>query len=175
MPAGLHRCYGANDLHFITCSCFHRRPFLDDPRRRTKFLEVLEEVRQSYQFVVAAYVVMPEHFHLLVTEPERDDLSCVMQVLKQRAARKLLPELRSSRVDEEHFWQRRFYDFNVWSAAKHNEKVHYMHLNPVRRGLVAKPEDWMWSSYRFYAYREPGVVTVNAPGSAKLRVGVPAA
>jgi REP-associated tyrosine transposase len=126
--------------------------------------------------VIAAYVVMPEHFHLLVTEPERDDLSRVMQVLKQRVARRALPQLRASGLrNEEHFWQTRFYDFNVWSAVKHTEKVRYIHRNPVRRGLVAEPEQWSWSSYRAYAYREPGIVIVNAPGSAKLKVTHPAA
>ncbi len=171
MPTGLHRSYGANDMHFITCSCFSRRPLLSVPARRTVFLQVLEEARQSFQFVVAAYVVMPEHFHLLVSEPERDDLSLVMQVLKQRVACQLLLPLRGSPpIDQQHFWQRRFYDFNVWSAARHSEKVHYIHLNPVRRGLVTAPEQWVWSSFRAYAYREPGIVMVNAPGSAKLKV-----
>jgi len=111
MPAGLHRCYGAGDMHFITGSCFQRRPLLDNPARRTLFLEILEEVRQKHQFVIAAYVAMPEHFHLLVSEPEQGDLSLVMQVLKQRVARQALPGLRRSGVsivDEEHFWQRRF-------------------------------------------------------------------
>jgi len=164
-------------MHFITCSCLRRRPLLDDPARRTLFLEILEEVRRKHQFVIAAYVVMPEHFHLLVSEPDECDLSRVMQVLKQRVARRLLPDLRRSGLstDEEHFWQRRFYDFNVWSAAKHAEKVHYIHQNPVRRGLVAEPEQWAWSSFRACAYREPGIVLVNAPGSAWLRVRVPAA
>jgi putative transposase len=178
MPAGLRRYYGADDMHFITCSCFQRRPLLNDSARRTPFLEILEEVRQKHQFVVAAYVVMPEHFHLLVSEPERDDLSLVMQVLKQRVARRALPELRRSGIsiaDEEHFWQRRFYDFNVWSAAKHVEKVRYIHRNPVRRGLVTAPEQWSWSSYRTYAYRERGIALVNAAGSAKLKIREPAA
>ena len=49
------------------------------------------------------------------------------------------------------FWQARFYDFNIWSRQKKNEKLHYMHNNPVTRGLVAQPGDWLWSSYSFYA------------------------
>jgi putative transposase len=178
MPAGLHRYYGSQNMHFITCSCFQRRPLLDDPTLRTLFLEVLENVRQNYQFVVAAFVVMPQHFHLLVSEPERGNLSQVMQVLKQRVARRALSELRQSETavsDEEHFWQRRFYDFNVWSASKHAEKMHYIHQNPVRRGLVAEPGQWSWSSFRAYACHEPGIVVVNAPGSAKLKLRNPAA
>jgi hypothetical protein len=50
------------------------------------------------------------------------------------------------------FWQQRFYDFNVWSAKKRIEKLNYMHWNPVKRGLVAEPGLWAWSSYRFYQY-----------------------
>jgi len=55
------------------------------------------------------------------------------------------------------FWQSRFYDFNVWTQKKRVEKLRYMHQNPVTRGLVAEPEDWRWSSYRFYLLGEPGL------------------
>ena len=61
----------------------------------------------------------------------------------------------------EHVWQKRFYDFNVWNEAKRVEKLRYIHRNPVNRGLVAKPEQWAWSSFRAYAYREKGPVRVN--------------
>jgi putative transposase len=57
------------------------------------------------------------------------------------------------------FWQRRFYDFNVWSKKKRIEKLNYMHMNPVKRGLVADPKLWLWSSYRFYQYREKSLCT----------------
>jgi putative transposase len=52
------------------------------------------------------------------------------------------------------FWQSRFYDFNVWSKKKRIEKLNYMHMNPVKRGLVTDPKLWPWSSYRFYQYGE---------------------
>jgi hypothetical protein len=57
------------------------------------------------------------------------------------------------------FWQRRFYDFNVWSTKKRIEKLNYMHRNPAKRGLVAEPGLWAWSSYRFYQYGEKSVCT----------------
>jgi len=69
-----------------------------------------------------------------------------------------------------HFWQTRFYDFNVFTEKKRIEKLRYMHRNPVKRGLVGSPEQWRWSSFRDYAYREKGLVTVNAfypPGWVK--------
>jgi hypothetical protein len=63
MPKGLRRYYGAGDLHFITCSCYKRKPWLDTGERRDLFLNILEEVRKEHRFVVLGYVVMPEHFH----------------------------------------------------------------------------------------------------------------
>src|SRR5208283_1631785 len=94
----------------------------------------------------------------------------VMQVFKQRTARALLPKQkrrdpRQRRLfgDEvrDPFWQARFYDFNVWTTKKRVEKLRYMHRNPVKRGLVRSPEQWRWSSYRFYFLDEAGPVRVN--------------
>jgi len=137
--------------------------------RRNRFLKILEEARQKYRFVVVGYVVMPEHFHMLISEPEQGTPSTVMQVLKQRFAHQVLKQLRKRRrlsqprlwEEPEHVWQRRFYDFNVWTEKKRVEKLRYMHWNPVKRGLVLKPEQWLWSSFRWYAMREPGLVKVN--------------
>ena len=96
MPSGLHCTYGAHHLHFITCSCYHRLPFLHTVRSRDRFLSILEQTRARYRFVVVGYVVMPEHIHLLITEPEVGNPSTVMQVLKQRSARALLPKRKRS-------------------------------------------------------------------------------
>ena len=89
MPSGLTRYYGGHDLHFITFSCYHRRPFLDTATSRDAFIETLEETRQKYEFRVAGYVVMPEHVHLLASEPQVGTLSTVLQVVKQRTTRKV--------------------------------------------------------------------------------------
>jgi hypothetical protein len=74
----------------------------------------------------------------------------------------------TSREVSTHFWQRRFYDFNVWTARKRIEKIRYMHMNPVKRGLVDDPKLWLWSSYRFYQYGE-----VNACTPARVPRYVP--
>jgi putative transposase len=170
MPAGLHRTYGAHHLHFITCSCYRRLPFFRSEKSRDRFLSILEQTRQRYRFVVVGYVVMPEHVHLLLTEPEVGSPSTVMQVLKQRTAHALLPKRkrrdpRQRKLFAEEtrraFWQARFYDFNVWTTKKRFEKLRYMHRNPVKRGLVDSPEQWRWSSYRFYLLGEVGPVKIN--------------
>jgi putative transposase len=124
---------------------------------------------------------MPEHVHLLMSEPERGSPSTVMQVVKQSFARRLLRLYRKRAdprqgalwdlaLDQGHVWQRRFYDFVVWSEHKRVQKLRYMHRNPVVRGLVLEPEQWRWSSYRHYAYGESGVVLVNELQKAELKV-----
>lgn len=167
MPSRLKRYYTSKDLHFITCSCYRRRPLLGSAQRRDLFLKILEEARQRYQFVVLGYVVMPEHFHLLISEPEKGDPSVVMKVMKQRFARRVHKQRSSKQLDlcvdgaDEHVWQKRFYDFNVWNERKRVEKLRYIHRNPVKRGLVQAPDQWAWSSFCAYAYGEKGRVRVN--------------
>ena len=184
MPWGLKRYYGAGDLHFITCSCYRRQRLLGSARRRDLFLTVLEQVRRRYQFVVIGYVVMPEHFHLLISEPQERTPSTVMQALKLGFTRRVLAQQRRRRNPDqaelfEHtprqIWQPRFYDFNVWTARKRTEKLRYMHRNPVKRGLVDSPELWRWSSYRDYALGERGPVRVNEWQVLKLKIRSPAA
>ena len=59
------------------------------------------------------------------------------------------------------FWQRRFYDFNVWSLKKRVEKLHYMHMNPLKRKLVEHPRNWSWSSFSFYANPKCSLIRVD--------------
>jgi putative transposase len=181
VPNPLRRYYGAGYLHFITTSCCQRMPLLAASQHRDLLLQVLEQVRRRYRFVVVGYVVMPEHVHLLLGEPERGDPSKVMQAIKQGFARRLLRNLRAAcdtrqlslwnrALSDGHIWQSRFYDFVVFTEKKRVEKLRYMHRNPVKRGLVLEPQQWPWSSYRHYADGERGVVLVNEPQKAELKV-----
>jgi REP-associated tyrosine transposase len=183
VPWGLRRYYGAGDLHFITCSCYRRDPLLGTAESRDLFLQLLEITRLRYQFVVVGYVVMPEHFHLLISEPQERTLSTVMQALKLSYARRVLADKRRHDATQapvfvklpQRIWEKRFYDFNVWSSRKRAEKLRYMHQNPVKRGLVKSPELWRWSSYRAYAFGEAGPVRVNEWQILKLKIRKPAA
>ena len=158
----LERRYGDGDVHFITFSCIQRRPLLGSMQARDCFVRVLDEVRARYSFRLIGYVVMPEHVHLLIGEPRIGDPSKVLQVLKQRVSGQLLEKIRGDYpASEAHFWQRRFYDFNVWSGKKITEKLNYMHLNPVARGLVVHPRDWPWSSWSHYANKDKGRIKID--------------
>jgi putative transposase len=156
MPAGLQRIYGRGHLHFITFSCFRRLPLLKTARARDIFVTELGKLRDEMGFHLIGYVVMPEHVHLLLSELPRGTPSTVLQKLKLRVARKLR---RGETLGA--FWQARFYDFNVYSKGKKMEKLHYMHANPVIRGLVKHPGDWPWSSWSFYEKGEVGLVRVD--------------
>jgi putative transposase len=148
------------------------------------FLTVLELMRVRYQFVVVGYVIMPEHIHLLISETQDKSPSTVMQALKLGFARKVIVQAKrrtnpaqANSVDDvpQHIWQKRFYDFNVWTEHKRIEKLRYIHRNPVKRGLVDSPELWHWSSYRAYLFNETGVVRVNEWDVLKMKTRVPAA
>ena len=163
MPWGLKRFQQARCLHFLTFSCYRRAPLLGTPRSRDIFEQTLERTRHWYGFYVAGYVVMPEHVHLLITEPERAKLSVALQMLKQNVAHQLRgPEGGI-------FWQPRYYDFNVWSQPKRIEKLRYIHRNPVKRGLVEEPQDWPWSSFRHYLSGAEGVVEIESQWTARKR------
>ena len=150
-------------FHFITFSCYHRQPLLGTPSAYNVFERALDALRAKYGFVVAGYVLMPEHVHLLVSEPVRSSLSVVLQVLKQQSSRKL------KAPGTVRLWQRRYYDFNVYNEKKRVEKLRYMHRNPVKRSLVQKPEQRAWSSFRHYLTGETGVVEVESNWTAQKR------
>jgi putative transposase len=169
----LKRIYGRGDLHFVTFSCYRRRPYLGSALSRERFLKILDEVRCRHEFELVGYVVMPEHVHLLIGEPSKGNPSKVLQVLKQKVSQSLLkerplsnkslePALAAEESEPAAFWQRRFYDFNVWNEEKLKEKLNYMHRNPVDRKLVQHPKDWPWSSWSFYEKGESGLIRIDA-------------
>jgi putative transposase len=132
MPKGLVRYQQCGCFHFISFTCYHRFQHLGTVSARELFERSLEVIRLRYDFVACGYVVMPEHVHLLVSEPKKALLSKAIQALKLSV---------SVQSRERPFWQARYYDFNVHNEEKRVEKIRYMHRNPVKRGLVEKPED----------------------------------
>jgi len=149
-----------NHARFITYSCFNRLPLLGDPSIRDLYVAELQKQSTRLEFDIIAYVVMPEHVHLIVV-PQDGQIEPVLRGLKQGFARDTLKRMR----DEGHplmselvgvhgkpiFWQRGGgYDRNLRGGDDVREKVAYIHMNPVRRGLVGKPTDWFWSSAQDY-------------------------
>ncbi len=164
MPSHLRRYHNSGTDHFVTFSCYRRLALFHSDSAKQVFESTLELVRHWYGFFVFGYVVMPEHVQLLVSEPKTKKLSAVMQMLKHLVSREL-PH--PSPVAP--FWQPRYHDFNVTTVAKWREKLRYIHRNPVRRGLVDKPQDWAWSSYRHWLSGEEGTVEIESHWSFSKR------
>ena len=174
MPWGLTRFHHSGQSHFVTFCCYHRhRLFTTDASCRV-FESALERVRRSYRLYVYGYVVMPEHVHLLLSEPQRDTLADALKSLKQGVSRRLIgslplkPKTGLSGAPE-HFWQKRYYDFNIRNYAQFVEKLRYIHRNPVKQGLCDRPEDWHWSSFRHYATGAAGSVEIESEWTARKR------
>ena len=162
MPLGLTRFHHSGQSHFVTFCCYHRRRlFISDASRRI-FESALERVRRSFSLQVYGCVVMPEHVHILLSEPQRDTLADALKSLKQGVSRRLID-------DAEHFWQKRYYDFNIRDHPQFVEKLRYIHLNPVKAELCERPEDWEWSSFRHYATGCEGRVETESEWTARKR------
>src|ERR1700760_3845895 len=152
MVERLERWQGLGNVHFVTFSCHQRLGYLSAGGTRDLFEVVLEEIKTRYRFAVVGYVVMPEHVHLLLKEPAKGLLSSALEGLKLSVTR---------RSKERPFWLPRYYDFNVATDHKLREKLNYIHWNPMKRGLVDRPEDWRWSSCRFYQTGIQGRVGID--------------
>jgi putative transposase len=158
----LKRYHKFGHTHFITFSCYRRQPFLAAPRAKLTLLRALERVRLLYDLRVYGYVVMPEHIHLLLREPRRSVLSVALKSLKQGVSRRLIG-------NRGQFWEKRYYDFNVYSGEKWIEKLRYLHRNPVHRGLCTQPEQWPWSSFNHYATGEEGTAEIESHWTVRKR------
>ena len=165
MPDGLKRYQRAGDVHLVTFSCDGRRAYLAEGDAYATFEQVLERMRARHALLVFGYVLMPEHVHLLVSEPPVTRLDVVLKAVKQESAKKLRQPGRT------HFWEERYHDFNVFSEAKFKEKLRYVHRNPVKRGLVTKPEEWRWSSFCHYQTGLPGAVEIESWWTEQARTG----
>ncbi|MEC9373780.1 MAG: transposase [Planctomycetota bacterium] len=166
--------------HFVTYSCFKHMPLLQNDRARGWVLDALEGARRSQDLAIWAYVIMPEHVHVLLC-PRRPEYEMrqILAALKRpvaAAARRhmeesgqtrwlarLTVESPSKRVFR--FWQPGGgFDRNVVYEKTAESIIRYIHMNPVRRGLVEKPLDWKWSSAGFWEGREDALVRMDRPG-----------
>lgn len=157
------RCNDPGQAHFLTFSCYRRLPLLTKDRSRQWVVEAIGKARVKHEFDLWAWVIMPEHVHLLVypRQPvykmEKFEWS-IKQPVGVKAIRwlrenspKYLERLtiRNSTRTYRRFWQAGpGFDENVTEPDDLKDIIDYIHNNPVKRGLVNRPEDWTWSSAR---------------------------
>ena len=125
MPSRLKRYQQTGQLHYITFTCYRRLKHLETDSARDIFEQILERVRRWYRSQVVGYVVMPEHVHLLISEPERSTWQLLCRCSSGAAQAGFASTPGASACG-----QKRYYDFNVFSARKRTEKLRYMHRNP---------------------------------------------
>ena len=144
MPWGLKRYHETEALHFITWSCRDRQPLLGTAEKRDLLLRVLEQMRNRYRFSIVGFVVMPEHVHLLMSEPLVGNVSTVIGAVKFGFTRRVMtdnphlwqlrPEVGHPTDLGRHFWMKRYYDFNVYSDAKRGETA--LHARESSRSWI---------------------------------------
>jgi putative transposase len=161
-----------NGTRFLTCSCVHRLPFFKNQQIKTLFRHSLARACLRHNVRLIAWVLMPEHFHLLlVPDLPASPVPKVLYAIKAPPSRKVLARWRAlnapilkritDAVGEPHFWQPGGgYDRDIYSTEELQEKVNYIHQNPVRRGLVKEATDWEWSSARWHSGQRDGAVPI---------------
>jgi len=163
--------------HELTFSCFQRWPLLSKDRTRHWLVEAIDRTRQRHNFDLWAWVIMPEHAHLLIRPREHEyDIARIFKSIKQPVAQTATAWLRRNNVQwldrlriirptgrvEHRFWQQGGgYDRNIINAEYARASIEYMHANPVRRGLVNSPSDWPWSSARWYEGRADALLELD--------------
>lgn len=192
MPSRLRRHDEFGQIHFLTFSCFRRLRFFEHDGPKRAFIEAMGYVRGKRGVRWLGFVIMPEHVHAVVLPQscETDQVIPISEVLRElkgfsghtckaalrevwRACRTLGTgplDAWATGPDPKPFWKPRAYDINVVNEAKVIAKLGYVHANPVRRGLVERPEDWVWSSFRFYEYGDSSLISMDWDGSFPIVV-----
>ena len=171
---------GRNHARQLNFGCFQNRPFLRSERACSWFCDGLRLALQNHPARLWAFWIMPDHAHLLLF-PERPDwrASRFLSTLKQSVSKtavawmeKHAPDrcaiMQDQRPDGHvvyRFWQRGGgFDRNLWTAGAVWEMIDYIHMNPVRAELCARPQDWRWSSARTYVLKDKAEVMVDLQG-----------
>jgi putative transposase len=173
--------------HALTFSCFGRQPFLGKDRSRQWLVDAIERARDRHRFDLWAWVIMPEHAHLLICPRDRDySISSILTTIKQSVAKRSLIYVRQharaflSKMEDRQpngnvsfrFWQRGGgYDRNLIEPGTIWAEIEYLHANPVRRGLCKRPLDWEWSSAREGERPGTGLLRLNLESLPRTKDG----
>jgi len=175
------RHFERGQLLFITTSTYRRNRLFSCQRFCTTFVDVLRQRREETGFRLMGWVLMPDHFHLLIRPEPPEATVRFMQELKKRSAQQIIAALARNQnhprcrnllsrlrlpptVHSDSYyrlWQRRYLPFNVFTDRKQLQKLDYMHNNPVTARLVPSPHQWPWSSFRFYYLNDSSLLSMD--------------
>ncbi len=167
------------EAHELTFTCYHRYPFLTAERACQWLADAINEARVAQQFDLWAYVLMPDHAHMIVNPRERVyDIAVIRSAIKEAVSRQAFLYLREHNPEwlakltttrgektERHFWQTGGgYDRNITLGETLLAMIEYIHANPVRKNLCVRPQDWRWSSAAwFYGMQEIPILVDRIP------------
>jgi putative transposase len=169
----IHRFERSHDIRFLTFSTYQRLPIFRNDRIKDRFEQHLAAARTRHRFHLYGWVVMPEHVHLLLWPSlPKHTVTSALHALKRSFAQEVISRWRAlgAKVLEQllapdgstRFWQRGGgYDRNIFTDEEFEEKLRYIHNNPVARGLIQRPEDWPWSSARWYMGMRDGTLPMD--------------
>jgi REP element-mobilizing transposase RayT len=165
-----------NLVHDVTAVAYRRVLMFSTDRACSLLIEALSETREKDPFKLIGYVILPDHFHLLAN-PLKLDISKIVGKLKGRGASRILRWLRDEQETEtlrklkipkplksgqtHAVWLKGFSAIDLWSHKFIRQKLHYVHMNPVRAGLCDHAAKWRWSSYHAYLPHEAGSVPIE--------------
>ena len=165
----MKRINDPNHARYITFSTYQRLDLLSTDALRNAFVDQLLRTRERHKFSLYAWVLMPNHAHLLMREPADGNIAGILKTLKLGFSKRVLRrwiELDAPILEHltdaqgaRRFWQRGGgYDRNIYTNTEFDEKIGYIHMNPVRAGLVIAPLDWTWSSARWWDGEREGQI-----------------
>ena len=157
----LRRLVLSDRFFFITCRVYHSRRKLSESEFSI-LGEVVRERRKAHRFLLTAWVFLPDHWHAIIFPRSPLTISRVMESIKVGGTKRI----NAARGERGVLLQGRFFDRALRTVKEYNEKVAYIHWNPVKAGLVKRPEDWKWSSIHDYT----GTVTAPAGKGSPIPV-----
>ena len=146
----LQRPFLSDRYFLLTVRLLPRRTRLTEPDF-TLLARAFNRTRALHPFYLTAWVFLPDPWHYIAAPRPPVTISGVVKSLKQSS----LSGINQRRGTEGELWQPRFFDRALRTVDEYNEKVEYIHRNPVRAGLVSRPQDWRWSSFNEYAGLSP--------------------
>jgi len=150
--SNVHRLKDSDKIFFTTCNLSRGCRELND-EEFAMILQVLDNLRRKLKFLLCGYVLMPDHWHALIFPPYPLTISKTMELVKSSSSGRL----NRNRGTKGHNWEHQFWDRFIRDKQEFRERMEYMHFNPVRKNLVARPEEWRWSSYNNFLLKAEAV------------------
>ena len=153
---------------FVTCNRLRTRGILHDDDFKI-LARVITGRRAEHGFLLTAWVFLPDHWHAILAVRHPKTISLVVESIKVASTR----QINTCQKESGRVWKGRFFDRALRTVKEYHERVEYIHWNPVRRGLVARPEGWKWSSVYEYGFEK--LADAGPPAALRIdRVRIPA-